>query len=835
MDAAPPRHTARSRPAATLVLAALLALACRGDEAASAAAGRDAGGDRPAAGEEVQSPDFARLGDGLVAWESRRTGAWRIWVRALDGSGLRQLSPDEPGRQHCCAHLSPDGRHVAYLSLPEGAYGSDDEAGRLLLVPAAGGAPRELAAVARTYGRGHRAGVWHGPEAFQMIDGSGASVLLDVTTGRTERLAGPDADGRGWLVDPTRRWATTGVPTFSPLRDGRVEPRSPFGGCEPSLSDDGRWGLWVAGAGGPLRRVELATRATADILLKDDPRLPGRSYTYFPALSNDRLLLTFAASEGEHDHNEGDYDVFVVSVDPRTLELIGEPLRYSSHPASDRYPTVWAAPLPLGRHFGEAPLSVAFAAPGEGWTWDFGNGGEPAAGDGRHTFDRAGTFAVTARRGAETLRGHVVVEPARPPRVLGVALRERELLVRFDEPVEPTRLTAELASGTAVTGHRLDDDGRALVLSLAAPLDGPDVLHLAGLSDRAQVPNAMAAATVVVPAPLWPSDRGGLAFLWQTADAANLVEHPEHGGETTYPLTPHGRARLDRHQAMVLDGEGWFTAPDDAGASLVELARRSAQLTLEMTLQPRRLDQQGTLVALAPQRGRPFLMLNQQGRSLRLNLRLASDVAPLEVAKLRSTDPVHLAVTYTPGRLVVYLDGREVLASEALQGDFFQWKAAPLTFGARAGGASPWAGRLEGVAIYSRALAAGEVAENARRYARERAGRPAVAELVVRGSLLRRARTPGLDEIAPYRDALAVHEVRVDQVIAGAAPGPVVRVARWALLDGAVQPEARLAPGSAVELRLEPYAAQPQLEALYVSDEAGRGAATGPLFYDAGG
>src|ERR1700681_4846176 len=62
---------------------------------------------RPAApsGPEISSPDYARLGDGFLVWESNRTGPWRIWTRRLDGSGLRQLTPDESGHEHWCAHI----------------------------------------------------------------------------------------------------------------------------------------------------------------------------------------------------------------------------------------------------------------------------------------------------------------------------------------------------------------------------------------------------------------------------------------------------------------------------------------------------------------------------------------------------------------------------------------------------------------------------------------------------------------------------------------------------------------------------------------------------------
>ena len=58
------------------------------------------------------------LGKGFLVWESNRSGRWRIWYRNLDGSGLRQLSPEEEGRDHFAPHISPDGTHMAYLSYP---------------------------------------------------------------------------------------------------------------------------------------------------------------------------------------------------------------------------------------------------------------------------------------------------------------------------------------------------------------------------------------------------------------------------------------------------------------------------------------------------------------------------------------------------------------------------------------------------------------------------------------------------------------------------------------------------------------------------------------------
>ena len=821
------RHTA----AVALLLVACALPACGRREPAAAEAAQ-----APRELAEAAAPELARLGDGLLVWESRRSGAWRIWTRRLDGSGLRQLTADEPGRQHCCPHLSPDGRQVAYLSLGDTEYAAEDEPGRLHLVSTEGGETRLLAASAGTYGRGHRAAVWHGPQALQYVGGDGGAVRLDLATGATRRLAGPDAEGRGWLFDPTLGHATTGVPTFSPYagESAAVSARRPLGGCEPYLTDDGRWGFWIAGAGGPLRRIDLATRATADLVEKNDARLGEQAYVYFPMVSNGRQLLAFGASTGEHDHERADYEVFVAAVDPATLELRGPPLRYTSHPGSDRYPDVWAAPLPLGRHAGEAPMTVEIATPDSspGWRFDFGDG-TPAAAGRAHEYVAPGVYTVTASRDGQVRRGLVVVATPQPPRVLGVALRGGdELVVVFDEPVDAARLEARLASGLAVARSLPSADGRSLHLRLAAELEGADRLHLAGIRDRARHPNAMPPTELEIAAPRWPSDRRGLAFLWETAAEANLVRDPLRGAEVAAALQPRGRARLDHHHRLALDG-GAFTAEPELAAGVVELLRAANQMTLELTLEPDSRVEDGVLAALAPERGRPQLVLEQRGRRLGLRLRLGPKVEAADLGPAPESGPLHLVVGYSPGLLVAYFDGREALRSEDLQDDFFGWKAAALVFGSHPDGSRPWRGHLDGIAIYDRLLTAQEAAENHHRWVSARAARPAVAQARARATLLRRSRTPTLQEIAPYRQALAVHEFRVEEVLAGELTRRVVRVARWVILDGETQPASRLGEGDTAVLRLEPFADNPQLESVFLADELA-GDPPAPLYYDAG-
>ena len=150
----------------------------------------------------------------------------------------------------------------------------------------------------------------------------------------------------------------SGVADFSVYdpTDRTIAERRTYGGCQPYFSHDGRWGYWAAGTGGPLNRIELETGRVSTILSKSDPRIPdGLGYAYFPMFSRDGRLFAFAASDYQHNHFLADYEIFVAPSDPETLELLGDAVRMTSDPATDRFPDVFLEPLPLGRLQGEAP------------------------------------------------------------------------------------------------------------------------------------------------------------------------------------------------------------------------------------------------------------------------------------------------------------------------------------------------------------------------------------------------------------------------------------------------------------------------------------------------
>ena len=622
---------------------------------------------------------------GFVVWESSRSGAWRLWRADLDGGRPRQLSPDEPGRPHCCPHVAPDGRRIAYLSLAEGRQRYRDEQAtgelRLLAVdgspaalpaaersaasspaargsaaspraatgsasrpPAAGDlATRVLARGARTYFE-HRAAVWVDEDTLHYIAADGGVRRLDVDTGaETVVLAASGDLSRRWLVDATGRWAASGRALVAPLVGGRPGPETPLPGCQPYFSHDGRHVVWTAGAGGPIDRYDLASGEAETLLRKNDPRLPpGRGYLYFPMLAADQTLLAFAASDGEHDHFGADYDVFVAEVDGGTLEVLGRPWAIAPDPAVDRFPDVWRAPLELGRTVGEAPLDLALAAPGAGdWSWRLDGPGTAAAAGARFaaTLTAPGRYAVTASSGGRDARGVAVVLAPAPP-------------VPFEQE--------------------------------------------------------------------WPVRRDGLLWSWSAAS-----------GTATTPLLARGRALAAGEplaRPLALAGRS-FVAERTAGLLLAGLQGRN-QLGLELAFvaprePPERL---AAILAVGRDGARENLLVGQRGDRLVMRMRVGSErdrpYAWTDLGPLAPGRRLHLALAYTPGRLAIFRGGELAQYRRDLLAYFFHWRTYPLTLGDRDRGGAGWPGNLEAVAIYDRPLDAEEVRANAARLSSARPALP---------------------------------------------------------------------------------------------------------------
>jgi hypothetical protein len=215
--------------------------------------------------------------------------------------------------------------------------------------------------------------------------------------------------------------------------------------------------------------------------------------------------------------------------------------------------------------------------------------------------------------------------------------------------------------------------------------------------------------------------------------------------------------------------------------------------------------------------------LGQQDDKLIFRLRTTktnlNGVAPeVELGRLSAEGPKHVAVTYRPGELLYYGDGKLLHRDQRIQGDFSNWSEQQLLFGDEFNGERKWAGTLEGVAIFNRALSPDEVRQDFEQYGNLVQARPPVARIEVTAKLLAKSPVPTLDEVKPYRGALMTCKYEVLKVLSGQLPAKQVLVSHWALLDAQPQAVVALKPGAEVKLALETSEQNPQLQRYVCKD-----------------
>ena len=97
--------------------------------------------------------------------------------------------------------------------------------------------------------------------------------------------------------------------------------------------------------------------------------------------------------------------------------------------------------------------------------------------------------------------------------------------------------------------------------------------------------------------------------------------------------------------------------------------------------------------------------------------------------------------------------------------------------------------------------------------------RPSAPQIAVEAELIARSPLPTMNEIKPYRSALAVCKYRV----VGSPPAELdgereILVTHWALLDGRTEPIAGWKTGMKTRLLLEPAERNPQLQRFVTKD-----------------
>jgi hypothetical protein len=311
-----------------------------------------------------------------------------------------------------------------------------------------------------------------------------------------------------------------------------------------------------------------------------------------------------------------------------------------------------------------------------------------------------------------------------------------------------------------------------------------------------------------------------MILAWSTGDRQVIIIDRETGLERSDEAVAHGRARLDHHYRMDVSG-GRFEIPgqSDLGKNL------SDGFALELTLEPDRLEtsEPAVVAAMGPSDGEADFLLLQEGSMLVLQLRTSETPESgvrIPLGRLSGRGPHHLIVTYRAGKLAAYLDGERMPLETPVSGAVqVSNDGLPLVIGAGPGGDRPWHGVVEGIALYGHFVTPDEARRNAVGYAERRDERNAVEELrvLVRRGAVSRAPTP--EEITPYREGLVVHEYDVLDVRRGELGEDRIRVAHYAVQSGVARDIAGPGIDPIVELELESFDENPQVQDIYQADD----------------
>lgn len=317
----------------------------------------------------------------------------------------------------------------------------------------------------------------------------------------------------------------------------------------------------------------------------------------------------------------------------------------------------------------------------------------------------------------------------------------------------------------------------------------------------------------------WPSDTNRLLFLWE--DASQPVRVQQYDGTPVFKRffapTARGLVTFDHHESMWLHG-GAYVA-EDVGTPLSTACHASNQFSLEVTLTPANITQDGpaVIIAMASATGQN-LLLGQQKNMLVVQLTTTAQHAPIALCPLIAGASCHLVVSYRPGTLTCYKNGKLILTNRHIQGDLTGWTDQPIVFGNDTDLKHPWRGKLEGIGIYAREILPNEAQQNYVAYTKKMHARTAVPQLIVQAKLLARSDIQTPEQMLPYTQALAMYEYAVEKVIAGAYTAKKIRVAHWVVLDKKTLAQASLPLNHSYRLVLEPLDDNPQLEASLMND-----------------
>ena len=668
------------------------------------------------------------------------------------------------------------------------------------------------------YFTGGRCGV----SRFRLDDPTACETVWSCSKGGEARWFGVSADG-------TRGVLELGGSVCQAIFPDRGV-RAYEGGCNYSLAPDDSYRLMMFGA--PISHNGILV---FDPGCRNKRVIPFPAYSVSPRWASDvRFLTRITPNAGEAA------EVYLGQFDEAFTNVV-QWINVSQMPGMDSKAYAWIDPG-LGSYSGEAPLTVtvpAFRLPAGAAVANWGDASATSTtgAPNTHAYAKPGRYKITAQQGQRALIGRVEVQEHRPPQLVdGQLYDSTHLMVHLDKRVQLKDAAAKLRSGAAVKSLQLDAEEQGLIIELADRLGSNDVLEVTGVLDRAQVPLPLTQNKLTIARPAWPSVRDDLVVLFETRKSPGFGFDADNN---LYRDLEFGRgdvsAYFDRDGVMSFHG-GMLTAPH-AARGLAARCHASGQMTIEALIMP--AFAQGSLkqtarILCTDRQGpelagrRVSLVLAQEGEQLVIYTQRPTpanmaDWVRIELCKLTMSKPNHVVISCQPGKLVCYLNGKSVKETAEI-GEGTMWPHAEfmppeLYFGSGFVAADEhrkpeyWQGKLEGVAIYARALGAEEAARNCA-LALERVGRrKAPPQTEVEATLAAATPVPTAKEVEPYRSALLAYEYNVDKIVKGDAKLKKVRVFQWGIVDMQPQPITQAKPGLKTRLLMESMNDHPELGA----------------------
>ena len=220
-----------------------------------------------------------------------------------------------------------------------------------------------------------------------------------------------------------------------------------------------------------------------------------------------------------------------------------------------------------------------------------------------------------------------------------------------------------------------------------------------------KAPQDKTARTALPPPKLgdtWPGTREGTVFLCPDTD-------PD---DQAFLMPRDAPDVLDGRILDLADGAFLVEGKDE---ELLAACRKSNALAIEAIITPDDLKQRGParIISFSQDAMLRNFTLGQERNQLILRLRTpktgTNGSNPQTVlCRLADTKPHHVIVSYREGELICYLDGKQVLKTDRIRGDFRNWEPMHLILGDEYEDERNWSGQLQRIAILARPIGPAE-------------------------------------------------------------------------------------------------------------------------------